>query len=272
MPQPSAVTEPVDGLIAAYLRAQAVLDTEANRVRAEIAGASRERKRALQRRLTRIETELSAVVDAELARLRNLTSDYLSTELPAVWKAGAQVANPDAFTWAAPHRAGLSQMVTDTWADVLAASDYTSADTKRFMAEVGGRWSELRFTAGLSPQEARREFLRETADAGIKAVRYKDGSRRTIGDYGDMLLRTKQAQAYVQGTLLESRLLGFSHVRLQDGPDCGLAGHGVPPMANDLVVPLDVADAYPLSHPRCVRSAGPVVVPDGTPADAVFYL
>jgi len=273
MPQPAAVTEPVERLLQAWLRAQGILEAEADRVRLDIANApTRERRRAFQRRLARIETELLATVETEMARLRALTSEYLSGELPAAWKAGAQVANPSAFVWSVPHRTGLTAMVNDTWSDVLGATDYVTGDVKRFLGELGSSWSELRFTAGISPQEARREFLRGAKAEGIKGVRYKDGSRRTIGDYGDMLLRTKQATAYQRGVLTESRELGFTHVRLFDGPDCSLFSHTDGPLANNLVVPLDVADAYPLAHPRCVRGSGPVTVPAGTAADAMFYV
>ncbi len=271
MAQPAEVTGPVEELLEAWTRAQKRLEAEQATVMRRIATTtSTERKAALRRRLARIEGELLAVVADEMAILRAATSDYLGTGLPAAWKKGAQVASPTSFVWAAPHRTGLTAMVNDTWSDVLAATDYVAADTKRWLGDAGSKWSELRFTTGMSPQEARREFLRDADVRGIKAVRYSDGSQRTIDDYGDMLLRTKQAVAFSTGTIVESKELGFTHLLVFDGEDCGWSGHDAVPLADGLIVPVDMAAATPTSHPRCRRAFGPVTVPEGTAADAVI--
>lgn len=48
-------------------------------------------------------------------------------------------------------------------------------------------------------------------------------------------------------------------LKVWDGDDCGWTDHEDPEKADGKVVSFDEADAYPLAHPRCLRSFGPVV-------------
>jgi len=48
-------------------------------------------------------------------------------------------------------------------------------------------------------------------------------------------------------------------LRVFDGDDCGWTSHDDDEKADGKIVTFDEADAYPLAHPRCVRSFAPVV-------------
>lgn len=48
-------------------------------------------------------------------------------------------------------------------------------------------------------------------------------------------------------------------LKVYDGDDCGWTSHDDPDKANGKIVSFDEAAAYPLAHPRCVRSFAPVV-------------
>lgn len=118
----------------------------------------------------------------------------------------------------------------------------------------------LSLVEGRIAQQAAREFAAAGARATVEglarpisAVKYADGTYRTIGDYGDMLLRTKTAQAYVAGTLNQATALGTQYFEIADGTECGLASHDDREKPNGKVYPAEIAYSYPLAHPRCRR-------------------
>lgn len=267
MPQPAAVTEPVEALLELWSRTALWLEAEQASYTSDP-----DRLARYWRRERRIADELLPAVAGEMERLRNATRDYLTTGLPPVWEAGGTSAldavdASDPFTWTLPHRAAVTQLANATWTDVLAATEHVQTDTARWARETGRALTDLSVTAGMTPTDAARRMARDGNVRGISAVKYRDGTRRRLGDYSDMLLRTRTALAYNGGTLVQTAQLGFTHVEIFDGHDCGLYDHGGTPRANGLVVPLDVAAQWPLAHPRCQRAFGPRTPPPGTRFD-----
>jgi hypothetical protein len=65
------------------------------------------------------------------------------------------------------------------------------------------------------------------------------------------------------------RAAGIELAVLHDGPGCGLTDHDDPQDADGLIVPLEVAAAWPLSHPHCARSVDPYTGP--APAQLVAF-
>ena len=86
---------------------------------------------------------------------------------------------------------------------------------------------------------------------------YKNGARVGLKQYGQMLARTKSAQAYNIGTLTQAEAGGVTWYEILDGPFCGLTSHNDTTLANGLLVGKQDALAWPISHPNCRRSFAP---------------
>lgn len=67
------------------------------------------------------------------------------------------------------------------------------------------------------------------------------------------IARTESAMTTNNAVTETLRGDGYTHVRLTDGPECGLEKHGVRPYADGMIVPIATAEAHPLSHPNCQR-------------------
>jgi hypothetical protein len=236
MPQPPEVEAAAEELIRLYRDAWERILAEQDRIATE---PNRARRRARLR-------ELRGTVEAELAALDAPTRLWLATRLPEVYRLGS------GSSWSQFHRSAVQQIATDTFGDVLAATRYVRADVKRMIRELGKAVSERVVITDTAQGGARtlRNLLRER---GLAAITYKNGARHGLGDYTDMLVRTKSAVAYSTGTINAAAEQGYEALIIFDGPGCGLTGHNVGPEANGMIVSLDEARAFPLSHPRCQR-------------------
>src|SRR5690606_7741166 len=97
----------------------------------------------------------------------------------------------------------------------------------------------------------------DLAERAIHAVTYADGKRVGLTSYTDMLMRTRTAEAFQQGGFTQGRALGITWWEIMDGPTCGLSYHDDPTLADGMIVPTDMAERYPISHPNCVRVTTP---------------
>lgn len=170
------------------------------------------------------------------------------------------------FSFTAPHRAAVQVLARDTFTDVLAMSDFVDDESRAFVRDVGRKLTGFKLTSGTPVKTQARALEREIRSdfrrRGIGAVRYRDGSRHSFGEYAEVLLRTKTGNAYNVGTLNQGRALGIRFYELLDGLECGLTEHTDPVKANGRIVPFEVAMAFPLAHPNCRRSINPR--PDAT--------
>ena len=208
-------------------------------------------------RLGELRDQAALVLDESLQR----TARYVEGERFAeIYASGARIANAS-FSFSAPHRAAVEALARDTYADVLGATAHMDEEAKAFVRRVSRSIATAKLTAGDAAAEAarklRREIEREFRVRALNAVTYRDGSRHSIGEYAEMLMRTKTAQAYNAGTLNTSRLAGIHIFEILDGASCGLTSHYDPELANGLIVDAATANSFPLAHPNCRRAFAP---------------
>jgi hypothetical protein len=86
------------------------------------------------------------------------------------------------------------------------------------------------------------------------------GLRDLFGSRAEVIARTETAVAYNATSAAGYRDSGLvEEVEVFDGPECGWTEHDDPDLADGSTRTLDEFDDYPISHPNCQRSAGPVV-------------
>jgi hypothetical protein len=267
MPQPRQVTATAEELIRVYIDAWQTIVAEQERI------LSDPRRGVRRRRLN----ELRVAVERELDRLDVPTRGWLRTRLPQVYAAGAEstltVLGGEAITWTGLHTSAVQRLATDTFTDLLRATEFVREDTKRFIREAAKAASERALTTGRTAQGAARTLSGAMRDRGIAAVIYRDGSRHGLAEYAETVLRTKTAVAYNEGTVNTAVERGMTTFEIFDGVGCGLTGHRSGPSANGMIVDAETAAAWPLSHPRCRRAfaARPDLAPArGRPTASTF--
>lgn len=171
--------------------------------------------------------------------------------------AGAASTGETLSSWTQLNKLAMQQLSTDMFNDVLKATKYTRTDTKRFVREIGKQFSELTVSTDRTAAGAARELVRKLiADHGIKSVRYANGATHGLGTYGEMLVRTKSALAYNEGTIRGGQEFGVKYWEVFDGPDCGWSSHDDTTLAAGMIVTSDEALSYPIAHPNCRRAFG----------------
>ena len=246
-----------DRLVAAIARVQESLATEQANILA--AGASETRAA----RLARI-SEMQQRLATELEDLRGTTRGWLARELPAVYRQGADISTGvigGEFVWSQIHRDAVQALADDTFRNVLIATEYVDEDVKRWAREVGRMATEGVLIEGATPQQMRDAILGGKRFAGmpppVGAVTYRNGAVHSLKSYGEMLVRTKSAQAFNSGTVNQATSLGVRRFETFDGSTCGWAFHRDTVRANARIVTAQQASATPLSHPNCRRGFGP---------------
>lgn len=214
----------------------------------------------LEEQVRRLEA-LGATAGRVAADLADDTQEYIAGGgLDSIYSAGA-ARHGAPFVFTAPHRAAMNVLAADTFDDVLTATKFIDADSKRFVREIGRSLSTLKLTSGTPVRTQARRLARELRPAferrGMASVIYRDGSRHGFGEYSEMLLRTKTGMVYNMGTLNQGRVLGIEYYELLDGALCGLTSHQDSTLANGMLVDFATASAYPLAHPNCRRSVNP---------------
>lgn len=278
MPPAPEVDESVDVIVQAFVAVQRRLEDEYARILTDPSRAARQRRiRAVSARITR-----------ELRALEDTAGRWVADQIPAIYEIGGQ-ATELGFAFDQFHRGAVEILQNDLLDDVLSATQFMENDTKRWVRDVSRRLLAEGHVEGVAPRELARRFARlapKALDAAglpmpITAIRYADGSSRTIDSYADMLFRTRAASAHNAGTINRSRQLGITRFEIRDGPGCKIRGHGSPGAddANQKIVDAETAAAYPLSHPNCRRvfiarpdlaDDSPVEpVPEGTPPGPV---
>lgn len=243
MPQPAEVTSASDQLLAEYTAAHAELVAE---IRAARGGDAARLRVALR------------VLDAIMGRLDDSTRTYQAQTIPAVFQQGG-IDTGLPFVWNAPTSTAVQALADQNYTELLTATRHVTAKTKRALrtlakagsldAVVGGQTAN---TAGLQATN-----LVQDAASKVMTVTYANGAEHSLADWADTAVRTQTAKAYNGGALHQFSSYQIEWIELADGPACGLTAHNDPELANGLVVPIDVAEAYPLSHPRCARSMLP---------------
>lgn len=156
------------------------------------------------------------------------------------------------------HRQALEQMQRGAMKDVLTATRFVRRDAKRLIGEIGRMRIERALVTGrLTAEGIGQQIKKLLRDRGLAAVRYANGARIGMGQYGQMLARTVTARAYSRGSLIEGDRQGVSMFEVFDGPDCGWSGHRDPNKANGTLHDYDECRDQEISHPNCRRAFGP---------------
>jgi hypothetical protein len=214
-----------------------------------------------QRRYRARLTEQAKAIDAAMDDLDNQARRLLSVRFPAAYGMGMQAAavvTRAPTVWSQIHTDAVAEIANRTYDDLLKATRYVRRDAKRFIRAAVKERTALAVIGGQTATQAGRELAKTLAEQGVRAVRYRDGSRHSLGEYADVSARTSTALAYNAGTINASREAGVRYMVCSDGAACGLASHDDPQLASGLVAPIETAEAYPIAHPRCARSWSPM--------------
>jgi hypothetical protein len=250
MPQPIEVANAAERLIALYRSSEA-------RLLSGLADAVAGGQRTAERRFR----SLLKSVDAELDALEAGHREWLQSDLVDVYAMGAS-AGADAvgsdFVWTLVHREAVQALAATDWDEVLAHTRYvrraSKAVIRKLAADAAARTVLGEVTASRAGEELARLVQHST---GMATVRYSDGSAHSMLDWADTSARTNSAMAFNQGGFQQAHEDRIGFMECFDGPDCQLVTHDSGGFANGLVLPIDEAMKYPLSHPRCARSWSP---------------
>jgi hypothetical protein len=176
------------------------------------------------------------------------------TELPAIYTIGAAAAGVGFDRLAGPDVDAINVLAGDTYSSLLDATRFVRESTKDLIRTLAREHVADKLIVGQTAEQAGRDLAARLEGRGIAAVVYKNGARHGLGDYADMLLRTKSAEAYTVATMGQLDRAGITFVEIFDGVGCGMASHDDPDKANGTVRPLIEAQRFPISHPRCRRA------------------
>lgn len=224
----------------------------------------------------KIEQQLAAVLDepsqarkrarlkdlaAEVERLRGDLDDrvqnFADEDLRTIYGLGGATTGVDigiAFSWSKVHEAAVAEVAKDTLSSMLAATKHMTEDVKRLVRASSKAAALDKLLLGQTAVEAGRELAGTLVKNSIAAIVYKDGSRHGVAEYAQVVMRSNTAIAYNRGTIEQGREHGGKYAILHDGSECCLYSHNLGPRANNLIVDLETAQTYSISHPRCRRS------------------
>jgi hypothetical protein len=198
--------------------------------------------------------ELQAAVVDEMDRLDEIASEWVAAHGSEPYLSGMRMTGRD-LVFTRINRDAAQRLADDMFTDLLRATHYVRRDVKRFIGEAAKIAAESTVVDNTATQ-AGRELMRDLIDnRGIKAVRFVNGATHHIGDYSDMLIRTKTAVHFNLGAFDGAPEVEWWEC--WDGPDCGLSSHDDFTLANGMIAERQVAQSYPISHPRCRRAWGP---------------
>lgn len=210
------------------------------------------RKRRLLRIVENRIEELLDEVDA-------VTRRWIAETYPTIYRlgavTGARAAGAVFDEWTDLHLNAIERIAADLFDDLLQATAFVRADTRRFVQESTKIVSDA-VVRGTPALRGGTQLERVLSERGIAAVIYRDGSRHGLAEYAQMAIRTKTAVAYNTATLNAGKLAGVQFYEVFDGPDCGLTRHDDPDTALGKIISYEESLTWPISHPQCRRSFG----------------
>lgn len=243
-----------------------------------LSAAARGDSDGLRRRLDRAEVAVQAALD----RMADDAADWIEDVLPVVFLAAAVEAARSVPQAGVPALVGglaegLAVRQDDLWESAAAAFRFAGEDLARFSSDVR-RVAAAGGVAGETRAEAIERVVRAMRRrGGLATVTYSNGLRYPIDAHLSTLFNTHTVLAQAEARVREWSRFDVRFVELSDGVGCGLFAHKIGPLADGMIVPIELYQAFPIAHPNCVRSAigRPDLVdgPDGPvsldPGDAV---
>jgi hypothetical protein len=213
-----------------------------------------------QRRLRQRLNEQLRAIEQALDEVDVRARVFLSRRFPEVYQYGAldvARATRRPFVWSQIHTDAVAEIANRTYDDLLKATRYVRRDAKRFIRAAVKERTALAVIGGQTATQAGRDLAETLGEQGIRAVRYRDGSRHSLGEYADVSVRTSTALAYNTGTLNAGQEAGVQWYHVTDGMDCGWTTHRDTDLAAGTVRSAEECASYPISHPRCARGFSP---------------
>lgn len=252
MPDQVAAQVLADPLAEAYRKAWERLE----RAQAEMENdPARWRERRRLAELLRSTSENMRELNAEAA-------EWVRDKLPRVYAIGATAGVVEAtggdaaFTWGQADTEAAQRLANKLYQDLLDATKNVELSTKRLVRRVAQDRALGAVLEGKTARSASREMHRILERHGIYSVVYANGAKHGLGEYSEMAIRTVTATAHNEGTLNGAAGQGVKYWEVFDGPFCGWASHD-DRQALGMIVTIDEARAYPISHPNCRRAFGP---------------
>ena len=247
MSQPDDVERLSADLRALYAGVWARIELEQERLLQAWPSLTRTARLTRLRDLQDLVTELRGSVDEQALR-------WVVTDLPRAFLTGALDMTAGASTGLSYD--ALGTLAADTYADLLEATSGVDRTTKTLIRTLGKEHAADQLVRGKTATQAGRDLAEQLTGRGVTAVTYANGARHGLGDYSDMLLRTKSALAYNEGGFVSLARSSIDWVEVFDGGSCGWTSHADSDKPNGTVRPLAAAKAHPIAHPRCRRSFG----------------
>lgn len=204
-------------------------------------------------------------VRARMLQLNREMLNYYRTVFDDIYLAGARSVDPS-FTIGRLERSRLAQFNVDEYLKLRSAAENTVRDSKRFIEMVWNDRADRRKKLNIRYNKvdlARKSnqdintFEHTLKNRGIRSVIYRNGRKHTLGNYGQMSIRSGASRAYNLGALDAASRKNIQWMAVSDGPECGWTFHDDPETANGAIVTIDEARAYPIAHPNCKRQFRP---------------
>lgn len=151
----------------------------------------------------------------------------------------------------------VTALAGDMMGDLLKATQGVRESTKDLVRTLTRDWVRNKLYTGLTAEQAGIRLAADLTERGVTAIVYQDGRRIGLSTYTDMVMRTKTAEAYQIGGFNQGERLEIVWWEVMDGAVCGWTSHNDTQMANGMIVDLNTAMSYPLSHPNCQRATTP---------------
>jgi len=203
-------------------------------------------------------------ISKELAGLEAEARNYYAYTLPKIYLEGMKVGlGNTAYRLTEADMNVIKEIQRRGLQDLADAQARTISDTRRFLTMVRqgkdpevspgkSRSNQLYILSGTKAEGADAESILK--NHGIKGVRYADGKKYTLGDYGSMSVRSNANSTYNLGILGGARAAKIEVVEVQDGPECGWTRHDDHEHADGTIRTIDAAMEFPTAHPNCKRT------------------
>lgn len=241
-------------LVGAYRLAEAELSAELARVTASIVDPDSTR-RFRQAQIRALRTRVAVT----RARLEGHASMFTEDTLSRIYTAGMQRARDALQLGGQPsfttlHTRALEVLASDTFDDLAAATAYVDESARAAIRRATRARTMAGALEGTSVARDRAQLVDALRRDGVTGFVDASGRGWRLSTYAEMVVRTKSAQAYNTGTVLQAEETGTSVFVISDGtrsrhPEClafdGTTCTGAWALSN------------PIQHPNCVRSFGP---------------
>lgn len=185
---------------------------------------------------------------------RALAERWAAQDLPTAYRDGALHALTRAradlrlFTWSTAHQAAITAITATYWADLI----------RRITDAVRRAQAFAREATDAARQQAGINAVVLLADHPLGTVIYGNDARHPAASWARSALAAQAAAAAARGAINTGRFdLDAQWVEVSDGPGCGWTAHTDPDTADGTIRSIDEADAYPISHPGCIREITP---------------